>query len=93
MPYVLTINGGSSTLKFAVFAAEGGLQRRLAGVIDRIGLPDGRLRLRGDGADKPHDVPCDSSDHSAAVAKLMGVLDEPARRGWSSDRARRRTIR
>jgi acetate kinase len=38
-PRVLTINGGSSSIKFALFEANGSLRRILEGGIERIGLP------------------------------------------------------
>lgn len=38
--HILTINGGSSSIKFALFAAGDLLRRILAGGIERIGLPE-----------------------------------------------------
>ena len=35
---ILTINGGSSSIKFALFQASEALTRRLHGNVDRIGL-------------------------------------------------------
>jgi acetate kinase len=43
---VLAINGGSSSIKFAVFDAGAALQRRLVGSVDRAGSPDARLSFR-----------------------------------------------
>src|SRR5690242_6507229 len=37
---VLTINGGSSSIKFALFRKAGPPIRVMGGVVDRIGLPD-----------------------------------------------------
>jgi hypothetical protein len=37
-PRILTINGGSSSIKFALYQAGGPLERELYGKIDRIGL-------------------------------------------------------
>ena len=39
-PNILTINGGSSSIKFALFESGNSLERILAGAIDRIGLPE-----------------------------------------------------
>ncbi len=36
-PHIVTINGGSSSIKFAMFEAGPGMQRRLEGAVDRIG--------------------------------------------------------
>ncbi len=44
---ILTINGGSSSIKFALFEAGDSLQRILAGGIERIGLPQTTLRVQG----------------------------------------------
>jgi acetate kinase len=40
MPSVLTINGGSSSIKFALYDAGAPSERLLAGKIERIGLPE-----------------------------------------------------
>ena len=44
---ILTINGGSSSIKFALFEAGDSLQRILEGRIERIGLPEATLRVKG----------------------------------------------
>ena len=44
---ILTINGGSSSIKFALFEAGDSLQRILEGGIERIGLPGATLRVKG----------------------------------------------
>ena len=43
-PRILTINGGSSSIKFAVFEAGDSLRRILEGGIERIGLPEATFR-------------------------------------------------
>ena len=49
-PCLLTINGGSSSLKFALYdfdsSAAGSPRRILGGLIDRIGLPDARMSVQ-----------------------------------------------
>ena len=42
-----TINGASSSIKFALFKAGDSLQRILEGGIERIGLPEATLRVKG----------------------------------------------
>jgi acetate kinase len=44
---VLTINGGSSSIKFALFEADRKLRRILAGSIERIGLPEATFVVKG----------------------------------------------
>src|ERR1700693_4139268 len=46
-PHILTINGGSSSIKFALFEAGESLRRILEGGIERIGLPKATLRVKG----------------------------------------------
>ncbi len=46
-PRVLTINGGSSSIKFALFEAGDTLRRVLGGGIERIGQPEANLRVKG----------------------------------------------
>jgi len=46
-PHILTINGGSSSIKFALFESGDSLQRILEGGIERIGLPDATLQVKG----------------------------------------------
>ena len=44
---VLTINGGSSSIKFALFEAGGALGRILGGELERIGTPQASLIVKG----------------------------------------------
>ena len=46
-PRILTINGGSSTIKFALFEASDSLRSILEGAIERIGRPEASLRVKG----------------------------------------------
>lgn len=73
---ILTINGGSSSIKFALFEVSGSLQRMLEGVIERIGLPQATLRVKGlnpaDNVSRSVTAP----DHVAAVDVLMNWVEE-----------------
>ena len=46
-PRILTINGGSSSIKFAMFEAGDSLRRILEGGMERIGRPEATLRVKG----------------------------------------------
>ena len=46
-PSILTINGGSSSIKFALFEEGEQLRQILEGAIERIGLPGPTMRVRG----------------------------------------------
>ena len=75
-PRILTINGGSSSIKFAVFEAGDPLRRILEGGVARIGLPEATLRVKGlDPADNFSRV-VSAPDHTAAVGALMDWIEE-----------------
>jgi acetate kinase len=78
-PCILTINGGSSSIKFALFEVGESLHRILAGTIERIGLPEATLRVKGvipaDNFSRPMTAP----DHAVAVGVLMDWIEQ--RRG------------
>jgi acetate kinase len=80
-PRILTINGGSSSIKFALFEAGDPLRRILVGAIERIGLPQASLRAQGvDQADN-FSRPVAAPDHAAAVGALMDWIEERNGRG------------
>ena len=78
-PRILTINGGSSSIKFALFEAGDSLQRILAGGIDRIGLPEATLRVKGVNQADNFSRPVTAPDHTAAVGALMDWIEERSR--------------
>ena len=71
---LLTINGGSSSIRFAVYEARTTLQRRLDGKIDRIGLSGTNL-LVSDPAGPPQVARLKAADHRAAVDFLLEWLE------------------
>ena len=76
---ILTINGGSSSIKFALFETGDTLRRDLSGSIERIGLPEASFRVRGlDPADN-FARPVAAPDHTMAVDAPMDWIAE--RRG------------
>jgi acetate kinase len=75
-PRILTINGGSSSIKFAVFEAGDSLRRILEGGMERIGQPEATLRVKGpDPADNFSRL-VTAPDHTAAVGALMDWMEE-----------------
>ncbi len=75
-PRILTVNGGSSSIKFALFEACEPPRRILEGGIDRIGLPKPTFRVQGvDQRDKFSRL-VTAPDHSAAVGILMDWIEE-----------------
>ena len=74
--HVLTVNGGSSSIKFALFDTADNLQRILDGKIERIGMPSPHMSARGrDHADN-FSRSVAAPDHNAAVNVLMDWLEE-----------------
>jgi acetate kinase len=72
---VLTVNGGSSSIKFAVFS--GGDQRRiLSGQVERIGQAGARLVVTGDGIAGQDIQAINASDHRDAAVGLIRYIKE-----------------
>ncbi len=78
---ILTINGGSSSIKFALFEAVDSLQRILEGKIERIGLPKPNFAVKGLNKADNFSRQVAAPDHAAAVERLMGWIDERFNRG------------
>ncbi len=74
-PCVLTINGGSSSIRFAVYEAGETLQRLLAGKIDRVGLSGTNLVVTARSGKPEAPRRLVAADHRAAVNFLVGWLD------------------
>jgi len=72
---ILAVNGGSSSIKFALFATEGSLRRVLVGGIERIGLSNPVFHAKGLAAADTfsHQVP--AADHTEAVNVLLDWLE------------------
>ena len=75
-PLILTINGGSSSIKFALFEAGESLKRILEGTIERIGLPDASLRVKGLNPADSFSRSVKAPDHTVAVEVLMDWIGE-----------------
>jgi acetate kinase len=77
---ILSINGGSSSIKFALFETGGSLHRILDGAIERIGLSNAVLQIKGGTPAENVSQPIRAPDHSAAVVILMDWVEERAGR-------------
>ena len=73
---ILTINGGSSSIKFALFAGGAPPRRILEGSIERIGLPEAALRVKGLNPTDNFSRPVAAPDHTVAVGALMDWIEE-----------------
>ncbi len=74
--HILTINGGSSSIKFALFEAGDSLRRILEGGIERIGLPEATLRVKGLNPADNFSRSVTAPDHTVAVEALMDWIEE-----------------
>ncbi len=70
-PSVLTVNGGSSSIKFALFEADGAPRRILEGRIEGIGLRQGSFKTKGLEPANNFSKPVVAPDHTVAVNVLM----------------------
>ena len=74
-PRVLTINGGSSSIKFALFEVGDSLRQLLEGAIERIGLPEATLRVKGRNPSDDLSRSVRAPDHAAAAGVLMDWIE------------------
>jgi len=71
---ILTLNSGSSSLKFALFTASGQPRRLWSGAIDRIGLPDAHFQLSDARRTVVIDEPGQFVSHDAALSRLLRAV-------------------
>lgn len=75
-PYnILTINGGSSSIKFSAFATTDPQQRGLTGKLDRIGQRGAQLAFSDPVSGKKNTVDVEVSDYASAVEFLVDWLE------------------
>ena len=83
--FILTINGGSSSIKFAVYREGEPLQRGLYGTVDRIGMTGTNLTFHDPSANRKDTRNLDAPDHKSAAALLIDWLEQ--HHGFASIRA------
>jgi acetate kinase len=79
--FILTVNGGSSSIKFALFEAVKSLSRVLTGRLEGIGLTKGRFEAKGARATDNFSQSVAVLNHTAAVNLLMDWLGEKFNHG------------
>jgi acetate kinase len=84
-PRILTINGGSSSIKFALYQVGEPLRRRLYGKIDRIGLSGTNLTFSDPTGNRQDSHSIAASDHRSAADFLIDWLEE--QKGFETVRA------
>src|ERR1039457_334315 len=73
---ILTINGGSSSIKFALYQVGEPLKRGLYGKVDRIGLSGTNLTFHDADGKPSASRKLDAADHKSAVNFLIDWLEE-----------------
>jgi acetate kinase len=73
--HVLTVNGGSSSIRFALFRIEEPLKRGLYGKVDRIGLSGTNLAFHDPTRNQPESRSIAASDHKSAANLLIDWLE------------------
>ena len=75
MQPILIMNGGSSSLRFALFRVAKPLERILAGKFDRIGLPQARFAVTDLATNQKEELGVKAPDHLACVPMLVELLE------------------
>jgi len=73
--HILTINGGSSSIKFALYRVGQPLTRGLYGKVDRIGLSGTNLTLNNPAKKKPETHALAAANHKSAAHILIDWLE------------------
>ena len=74
--HILTINGGSSSIKFALYEAVKPLKRGLHGTVDRIGLSGTNLTFTAPTKTTPQRHKLAAADHKSAANSLIDWLEK-----------------
>src|ERR1017187_4941523 len=68
-PIILTINGGSSSIKFALYQVGEPLKRGLYGKVDRIGLSGTNLTFNDPAKKQPETRALAAADHKSEIGR------------------------
>jgi acetate kinase len=75
-PSLLTVNGGSSSIKFALYERGPELKKTLHGKVDRIGQRGTTLSFYDPEQDKKEELKFIAHDHASAAEGLIGWLEK-----------------
>lgn len=81
---ILTLNAGSSSLKFALFGTADGGRRLLDGAVHEIGRPGAHLTVRDLRDQHVADITGDFATHAEALTRVLATVGEVGRR-WRID--------
>ncbi len=82
---ILTINGGSSSIKFALYQIGEALERKLVGKVNRIGLSGTNLTFNDSSQAEPGSRNIEAANHGSAANFLIDWLEQQV--GFSYIRA------
>jgi len=72
---LLVLNGGSSSIRFAIYDAGTTLRRVLSGLVDRIGLSGTHMLVNDPMASAQRTLSLEAGDHGRAVGFLLDLLE------------------
>jgi acetate kinase len=72
--FILTVNAGSSSIKFAVFTQNDSPERIITGQIERIGNPDAQLIAKRTGNATEDRQPIQADNHQSATESIAGYI-------------------
>lgn len=73
---ILTINSGSSSIKFALYSTEGGLTQLMDGEIEKAGSANPQLNFTDTVANKKSTIPIKAADHTSIANALIDWLEQ-----------------
>ncbi len=76
MNHILTLNAGSSSVKFALFESGDPLTRLLSGKVDRIGSPEAEVEITDHVTGQTERRAVTAPDHVSGVKPLMRLLEQ-----------------
>jgi len=71
---ILTINGGSSSIKFSLYKIEEPLKQMFVGQIESIGTKEAKLSSNNSVSEEKNSIPIKAKDHSEAAEHLIDWL-------------------
>ncbi len=75
---ILTINSGSSSIKFSVYDVDDAERLEVSGRFERIGLPSGMFEAKGPGKPPLAGEKIRVEDHAQAIGRLLLFLEKEA---------------
>ena len=76
MQHILTLNGGSSSIKFALFETGDVLKRIFFGTVKRIGLPDTTVEITDPISGTIEKHPFSADDHGSGIQPLTTLINQ-----------------